>query len=102
MKFTPAPEGVDWGTTNIPEDKRLKVGRKYFTRNGRVAEVTKIKLYNSAGREVTNSVEGYIHKVMPSGRVRRIWSTWALSGRAVFVGDHPDDIVCEAKKFGID
>ena len=73
-----APEGVGWGTTNIPEEKRIDITKEYRTaRGGKVLGLT-IQLTNSCDNEVTFPVKGSI-KV---GRKMPRYCIWTLDGKA--------------------
>jgi hypothetical protein len=81
---TPAPEGVNWGTTNTPVEKRIDPNKTYKTRSGRRVFDIVIKLYNSCGREVTYPVKGSID--MGKNRMPA-YGIWTLDGRGSVMPD---------------
>jgi len=85
----PAPEGVSWGTTNIPVDKRIDLSKTYATRAGIPVHGLRIKLHNGLGNEVSYPVKGSIKKKGHSPR----YQIWTLDGRTLASSECSDDLV---------
>ena len=83
---TPAPEGVDWGTTNTPVEARIDPSRRYQTRSGKRVDGLKIVLHNATGHEVTFPVKGSIDQG-PNRQPR--YQVWTLDGRASLLKTRP-------------
>lgn len=86
----PAPEGVLWGTTNIPEADRIDPEKTYKTRSGKKVVWLKIVLYNSNGHEVTFPVKGSIDR---GPEVDPRYQIWTLDGHADLFLESEDDLV---------
>lgn len=75
-----APEGVNWGTTNIPEEKWIDPSKVYKTACGKRVVDLHINLHNSNGNEVTYPVKGTI--VLREKPFKTTYAIWTLDGRA--------------------
>ena len=88
---TPAPEGVNWGTTNTPVEDRINIGREHRTRDGKRVIGLQCVLHNSCGREVTFPIKGSI--VVREKPFHTRFALWTLDGRSGFDGPSGDDLV---------
>ena len=88
----PAPLGVNWGTTNTPEAKRIDPKKKYRTRGGIEVGMLEIKLYNGMGHEVTFPLKGSILRKTKKGRLKPDFNIWTLDGRAGVFGEDINDL----------
>ncbi len=65
---------------NFPKSLTLKVGGKYKTANGKVVEIFEIK-----DNGATANCHGYLDRITPTGKVKKIWYTWTITGSHKFV-----------------
>ena len=70
---------------------KLQAGKSYLTANGRRVDIFEVK-QNGA----TCNCHGYVHRVMPSGRIKKQWDVFAEDGRHKFIWGWSNwDIVAE-------
>jgi len=87
-----APEGVSWGTTNTPVEKRIDPAKAYKTKDGRNVVGLNIKLENGSGCEATFPVKGSIDRG-PRKSPRYAYNIWTLDGRDDLLKESGLDIV---------
>lgn len=93
IKLTAAPEGVGWGTTNIPKKQWIDVSKTYKTREGKNVEGLHIVLHNFCGHEVTYPIKGTI--VLKEKPRKTEFAIWSLDGKKniVFTDGKYDDLI---------
>ncbi len=80
---------------------KLQAGKSYLTANGRRVDIFEVKTLQQSSRLVkqngaTCNCHGYVHRVMPSGRIKKQWDVFAEDGRHKFVWGWSNwDIVAE-------
>ena len=73
---------------------KLKVGGKYRTANGKRVEIFEIK-----DNGATCNCHGYLDRITPTGRIKKVWYTWTPEGSHKFLwGTSNLDLVEEILK----
>jgi hypothetical protein len=78
-----------WGIEVIPVADRIAPDKTYKTRSGHKVIGIDLKLYNSAGREVTFPIKG---SIIRKGRQPR-YNIWTLNGLSHLNKVSPDDLI---------
>ena len=58
----------------------LQAGKTYQTVNGNTVEIFEIK-----DNGASLNCHGYLHKTIPSGRIKKVWNIWGSDGRSKLV-----------------
>ena len=65
---------------NFNPSVTLQAGKIYNTVNGKTVEIFEIK-----DNGASLNCHGYLHRITPSGRTKKVWNIWGQDGRSKFV-----------------
>ena len=65
---------------NFNPSVTLQAGKIYHTVNGKTVEIFEVK-----DNGASLNCHGYLHRVLPTGRVKKVWNIWGIDGRSKLV-----------------